>query len=152
MRKALILFVILILFVAAAGTYFYVKKIMARDYGVCFGEACFMAEVAMSEEKMKEGLRNRESLDKDKGMLFVLSKEEAFEVSMKDVKVPLDIIWLDKDKKIIDIKTVAPCLRDKCPVYRPETPAQYVFEVNSGIADSLGLKKGVQAKFVTLTK
>lgn len=60
---------------------------------------------------------------------------------MKDMNFALDIIWLDADKKVIDIAyNVKP---DTFPdSFCPKQPAQYVLEVNAGVAGERGLQVG----------
>ena len=52
---------------------------------------------------------------------------------MKDTLIPLDMLFIDADLRIIDIKeNVPPCREDPCPSYPSKKPAKYVLEVNSG--------------------
>ena len=67
---------------------------------------------------------------------------------MKDTLIPLDIIWLDRHKRIVFIiPNVLPCETEKCPVYTPDADAEYVLEVNAGVTAELGLSVGDQAVF-----
>ena len=67
---------------------------------------------------------------------------------MKDTFIPLDIIWIDRNKRIVTVVSdVLPCEIEQCPVYAPDNDALYVLEVNAGVAIELGLKGGDQAVF-----
>ena len=62
--------------------------------------------IAKSEEQKKQGLQNFESLPKDEGMLFVINEDEPVETSfhMHNVPFPLDMIFMDEDFKVLDVK------------------------------------------------
>lgn len=108
------------------------------------------AELADTTEKRARGLMFRESLAKDRGMLFTFAEAQPWSFWMKNTRIRLDIIWLDANKKIIHVERNVPiCTRtdDGCPNYQPNDPAFYVLEVAAGVADELNLKRGVKLKF-----
>ncbi len=85
----------------------------------------------------------RQSLPKDAGMLFVFDKEGEYPFWMKNTLIPLDIIWLDKDKKVIYInENTQPCKTVNCESYGTDKNSKYVLELNAGIAKEIGLKVG----------
>jgi uncharacterized membrane protein (UPF0127 family) len=53
---------------------------------------------------------------------------------MKNTKLPLDIIRIDKDKHIVDIQEANPCIQMQCFIYHPVSPAMYVLEFPQGTA------------------
>lgn len=115
---------------------------------VCFYDQCIQAEVARTAEERGHGLMHREFLDEDAGMLFFFPQSSRQSFWMKNTLIGLDIIWMDKDKKIVFIApNVLPCETEHCPVYTPDKAAKYVLEVNAGVATDMGLKVGDQAVF-----
>ena len=94
--------------------------------------------IAKSEEQKKRGLQNFESLPSDQGMLFVINESNPIETffHMHNVPFPLDLIFMDDEFKVLDVKRGNP-EDDKI-----EGVASYVLEVN---ADS-GIKKGEEAE------
>ncbi len=114
---------------------------------VCLGNACLKAEIADSEPKRHQGLMFRKSLPQKEGMLFVFDQEAPHAFWMKNMLIPIDIIWISQDKKIIDIKTnISPC-QGPCENILPPAPARYVLEVNSGFAKENGIKVGQKVSF-----
>lgn len=93
--------------------------------------------IAKSEEQKKQGLQHFKSLPKDEGMLFVINESNPVETlfHMHNVSFPLDMIFMDDEFKVIDVKRGNP-EDDKI-----EGIASYVLEVN---ADS-GIKVGDEA-------
>ncbi len=110
---------------------------------ICFEDNCFRIEIAQTQEERKKGLMFRDSLDPQKGMLFVFKEEGLYSFWMKNTLIPLDIIWIDEDKKVVDIKENAqPCREEKCESFSPKEEARYVLELNAGEVRDIGLELG----------
>jgi uncharacterized protein len=93
-------------------------------------------EVMVKDEDRAMGLMFRPSLPADRGMLFIFEPPPDFHtIWMKNCKFPIDIVWLDEDKKVVHVaESVPPCTGDPCPVYQPLRKASYVVELNAGQA------------------
>jgi uncharacterized membrane protein (UPF0127 family) len=121
----------------------------AQPTQVCFKSSCVSAEIADNDESRRVGLMNRTSLAPDAGMLFVFESDGIYPFWMKDTRIPLDMIWLDSDLKVVDIKHAVPCGVDPCPDYIPSGKAKYVLEVNEGYTDQKSIRVGDRATFKT---
>ena len=120
---------------------------------VCFDEVCLDVELALTDAQQTQGLQYRESLKRDKGMLFVFGEPSQVAFWMKNTLISLDIIWLDQRKKIIYIeKNTPPCLQEKCPTYGPAESCRYVLEANAGWADANDISIGDRAEFNVMDK
>ena len=109
------------------------KKNLAN---VCFKEYCFLTEVAKTQIEHKRGLMFRESLDKNRGMLFVFEIEGNYPFWMKNTLIPLDIIWINKNIEVVFIKKNAePCKITECHLIDSNQNAKYALEINGGIAN-----------------
>ena len=84
----------------------------------------------------------RETLEKNHGMVFVFTTEAKHPFWMKNTKIPLDMMRLDTEYKIVDIKQSDPCKQDPCTIYTPVADASYVIELNQGTAKNLGIQTG----------
>ena len=110
--------------------------------------ATIQAEVADTVEKRQLGLMFRESLRQDRGMLFIFDQPDFYRFWMKNCRFPLDMIWLDQNKRIVSFTSNAPpCLGDPCPTYQPDEKALYVIETVAGFANEHGLRPGMKVKF-----
>ncbi|MEP6888179.1 MAG: DUF192 domain-containing protein [Nitrospirales bacterium] len=112
--------------------------------------ATIQAEIADTTEKRAKGLMYRDSLAKDRGMLFTFAEPQLWTFWMKNTRIPLDIIWMDGKKRIVHIERNVPtCSRtdDGCPQYQPNDNAMYVLELAAGVADALKLQRGTILKF-----
>jgi len=104
-------------------------------------------EVSDSEEERAKGLSSRKELGEKEGMLFVFDKENTTPAFwMKDMLIPIDIIWIN-DNKIIQIDKNIQAPKEGTPDnklirYTPKSSIDYVLEVNSGFSDKYDLKVG----------
>jgi len=92
-------------------------------------------EVMVKDEDRAMGLMFRPSLARDRGMLFVFERTDFHGIWMKNCRFPIDILWLDEERKIVHVaEAVPPCTAEPCPVYNPLRRAAYVVELNAGQA------------------
>lgn len=120
MRKSVFIIISLILILGCSPTY---VKIDNQKIKV---------EIADNPLKRQKGLMHRESLCKDCGMLFVFNKEKNHTFWMKNTLIPLDMIFINKDKYVIDIVQAQPCKKEPCKIYFAKNKSLYVLETNQG--------------------
>ena len=119
MKKEYIIFLVIILvivIIAFRGG----QEIEDGITEVCFKENCFQVEIADTDEKRERGLMFREELCSDCGMLFVYDEEVKSKFWMKNTLIPLDIIWLDSDLKVVHVANAVPCVTEECELYGPD--------------------------------
>lgn len=103
----------------------------------------FFTEIADTPEKHARGLMFRTHIRADYGMLFVFAEEDIRSFWMKNTLIPLDMIFLNNEKQVVDLFcSVPPCRGDPCPGYTSALPARYVLEIAGGTAKKLKLKIG----------
>jgi uncharacterized membrane protein (UPF0127 family) len=106
-------------------------------------------EVMVKDEDRAMGLMFRASLPLDRGMLFLFEQPDFHGIWMKNCKFPIDILWLDEQRKIVHVEESVPaCKADPCPVYEPLRRASWVIELNAGQARR---EKAVVGSAVTFT-
>ena len=107
------------------------------------------AEIADTPAKRSQGLMFRKSMPPDHGMLFIFRELDHWTFWMKNTKMPLDIIWLDMEGKVVHIESNVPiCTRtdEGCPRYHTLKEALYVLELGAGLAKHYDLTLGSQLK------
>lgn len=104
----------------------------------------FHAEIVSDAAKLSLGLGERDSLCADCGMLFEFPKLSKRSFWMKDMKFPLDIIWIN-GREIIYVSKNIPA--DYPGTISPDAPVDRVLEINAGSADALGVKDGDKIEF-----
>jgi len=119
----------------------------ARDaVQIQIGNTIVNAELAITPAQHERGLMFRETLASDAGMLFVFSKPQPRWFWMKNTKIPLDMIFLDENKTVVQVVTAVPCTQDPCPNYGGAI-AKYVLEVNAGFAKEHDVSVGMRVAF-----
>ena len=119
----------------------------AGEPWVEMGGERFYVEVAADDTSRARGLMFRDHLPANEGMLFVWRREEPRAFWMRNTRIPLDIIYLDAEFRIVSMALNArPCRVRNCPSYPSNAPAQYVLEVNGGTAERLGVERGDQLR------
>ncbi|MBI3019916.1 MAG: DUF192 domain-containing protein, partial [Parcubacteria group bacterium] len=106
-----------------------------------------ITRIAETKEEQGEGLGGIWRLPKNKGMLYVYPRPSFYTHNMKDMRFPLDIIWIGKDKTIVDV--IENVQTDSYPEYMfvNDFLAQYVLEVNAGFFERHNLKLGDPVEF-----
>ena len=119
------------------------------NHWVELGGKRYTVEVADTDDERARGLMFRDSMDTDKGMLFVFERDEPRAFWMKNTRIPLDILYFDDSRRLVSQqRDVPPCsLGDGCPSYPSNVPARYVLELNAGEAARLKLQDGVELTF-----
>ncbi len=105
-------------------------------------DVMFTVELAETSAEKTKGLMYRAELPENQGMLFVFEKDAPRTFWMKNTLIPLDMIFINSEWKVVEVKAnVQPCREDPCPSY-PSEPAMYVLEINGGMAEKSGIKVG----------
>ncbi len=119
------------------------------------GDCEFFLEVANSAEERAVGLMGRESMGRDRGMIFFFPAEQVLGFWMKNTLIPLDIIFIDSDLSVVDVQTMRPeheIAPFPLPTYYSAAPALYAIEVNEGVAAECGIEPGVAVELRNLTQ
>ncbi len=155
-------FIIAVLFVVLAavvfGYYFLgMQNPALRKAQVTIGTKTFQVEVASTTLERARGLSGRDSLAEDSGMFFIFDAPSDYGFWMKDMKFPIDIIWIKgSPSQILPGKTwegkVAGFAENAAPepsksvwdlkIYYPPEPVDRVLEVNAGDVAKYGIKVG----------
>ncbi len=100
-------------------------------------------EVVKTPEERARGLMFREGLEENDGMLFVFEEEGYPSFWMKNVRFPLDILWLDGDLMVVHISAnTPPCRAEPCEIYTSPKPAKYVLELKANFTLKNDVKIG----------
>jgi len=116
---------------------------------ITINDVDLQADVALSSEEQTKGLSIKDSLKSNEGMIFPYESPRTLSFWMKDMKFPIDILWLDGDKKVVHIEEgLQPCSPFlPCPSYTPDVQAQYVLETVAGFSSANGITTGTPVEF-----
>ncbi len=156
MKQLIFLFLGVAAFIIAVG--YYSKTSLPKKSSasaptkkeISIGDIKITATVADSEDERRTGLGGRGNLTENEGMLFVYPEKTSGVVFwMKDMRFPIDIIWI-ADSKIVkidkNVEVQTGVSDDKLKRYYPGTDVNFVLEVNAGFADKNGVKAGSEVQ------
>lgn len=100
-----------------------------------------LVEIASTPAQRTLGLSGRTSLSEGAGLLFIFPDDDRWGFWMKDMRFPIDIIWIDRNKRIVHIENNV--LPESYPrVFLPAAAARYVLETNAGVSERSGWRVG----------
>jgi uncharacterized protein len=109
------------------------------------------AYLALTNEQQTKGLSVKEHIKENEGMLFVYKQPTRQGFWMKDMKFPIDIIWLDSNGTVVHIEyNLQPCIMSFafiCPSYIPDKDSLYVLETVAGFSKRHDIKVGTNVDF-----
>ncbi|HSC48310.1 MAG TPA: DUF192 domain-containing protein [Gammaproteobacteria bacterium] len=103
----------------------------------------FAVELAETDAARRQGLMYREALAPGHGMLFIYPAPETLRFWMLNTKMPLDILFFDADRRLLDVFPEAPpCSAEPCARYESHGPAVYALELPASSVRALALSPG----------
>jgi len=120
-----------------------------RQIDVSINGRALVADISATNEQMTKGLSVKDHLAENESMLFVFENEAGHAFWMKDMKFPIDILWIAANKTIVHIEhNLEPCSSVLlCPTYNPDSESMYVLETVGGFAESYGIVEGMNVDF-----
>lgn len=118
----------------------------SNNQTVHIGDAVLVADIADTASKRERGLSGRAHLEPRQAMLFVFPEDGKWAIWMKNMRFAIDVVWLDANKKVVDIEHgVPPSSYPKN--FAPDRPARYILELAEGTASAKNIRIGIQARF-----
>jgi uncharacterized membrane protein (UPF0127 family) len=122
------------------------KTPYVHDTTVKIGDNQINAEVADNDAEKEKGLAGRSCIGANQGMLFIFKEPGKYDFWMKDMKFPIDIIWLNENKQVVKVApNVSPATYPK--TFSSDIPSMYVLELHADTAQQLNITDGVQLQF-----
>lgn len=156
MKKILFLFALLMAIVG--GLVFiqnYSKKgnvpLFKKSATVKINNQSFKTTVAKSQKEREIGLSETKSISDNQGMIFLFDKPDYYSFWMKNMKFPIDIIYINSDT-IVSIVNDAPLIKDRenPAIYSSTKPADKVLEIKAGLSEKYKFKEGDKVTYENL--
>jgi len=105
----------------------------------------FHIELANSDYERETGLMHRTKMSDDQGMLFVFEEEALRYFYMKNTSLPLDLIFINSENKIVSIHPNAKPMSEVS--ISSKYPAKYVLEINAGLSNRNDIQEGMEMTY-----
>ncbi len=105
--------------------------------------ATISVEIARTSKELQNGLMYRTHLPENNGMLFVFPTESHQSFWMRNTLIPLDMLFLKEDGRIVTIHKTTKTQSDQ--QYPSSEPAKYGIELPAGTVGHLGIRLGDRA-------
>lgn len=99
----------------------------------------YQIEIADTNERKSQGLMYRRAIGRNAGMLFPYDAPVNLNIWMKNTLIPLAVIWLDEQARVIDKKILQPCRTPDCPSFGPGQLSMYVLELHPSELDRFSI-------------
>jgi uncharacterized membrane protein (UPF0127 family) len=144
LNKIIIGFIVILLLFSAV-IVLQIKRNPVPPSTITIDSHTFNVAVETTLAQQEQGLSGKASLPKNQGMLFNFTTTNRYAFWMKDMKFPLDIVFINNGK-IVSISENVPVPttsnENTPPVYLPTGPINQALEINAGVSKTDGFKTG----------
>lgn len=148
MKRILILGLLVLIFLLSI--YFSQHQSGIKTKNISINGHKFIVEVADTESLRSQGLSGKPSLSSDSGMLFIFPSASYYRFWMKEMRFPLDFIWINNERIVDLTQNVLPPKTDnigELQTFSSHSPFDQVIEVKAGVIASLSIKIGDAVKY-----
>ncbi len=121
-------------------------KIASSTVYLVIGDGVFQARLATNEAQREKGLSGVDKISQEQALLMIFPDEANWEISVKDIEVPIDIVWLNSGKKVVYVVTNASSNSNNT-AFTPKLAAKYVIELPAGTVEKKEIKLNRLAAF-----
>lgn len=111
------------------------------------GDGVFKASLATNETSRAKGLSGTSSLSSNQALIMAYPDSSKWGIWMKDMKIPIDAVWLDSAKRVVYIQENIQPEDSDTKTYTPKRNANYVIELPAGTVKNKAISIGAQAIF-----
>ena len=111
------------------------------------GDGVFDARIAYTEGDREKGFGGADKITDKQALVLAFASDDKWQIWMKNMNVPIDIIWLNNEKRVVHIVRNALPDEGEKAIFIPKSDARYVVELAAGMADSNTIKVGRTAIF-----
>jgi uncharacterized membrane protein (UPF0127 family) len=137
---AILLFTVSAMLSHAVSAYFIPARAVLH-----LGSGRFEIEIADTDRKRQKGLSGTKSLPANKALFFVFDYDNHWPIWMKDMNYPIDIVWLNDSKEVVDFYMNVPPDSYPTRTFTPKEEARYVVEFKAGTIQEQGIRVGQEA-------
>lgn len=126
---------------------FIMPRILSPSTDLWLGDGVFKAKVALDENARTKGLSGLNQLGEEEALIMAYPTDDKWGIWMKDMSFPIDIVWLDRDKRVVSIVKNASPEDSTSVTHQPKDPSRYVIELPAGTVDRKSITVSKTAVF-----
>lgn len=138
---------LVIILIALVASYMVNNFSLDPKRAVHIGSGVYHLAVADTDAELRQGLSGVKKLHPDGGLLMIFPDDDTWGIWMKDMNIPLDIVWLNSQKKVVYVVENASPELSTTVTFTPKDPARFVLELPAGSIQKAGIAKGMAATF-----
>lgn len=151
MNKTIIIFALILFLIAGVAFYQFSKNSQPQiktNGKVTINTQKFDVEVVKDSKAQQIGLTKYNSIKDNQGMFFLFDEPGRYGFWMKNMKFPIDIIFIRNDTVVSISQEAQPVDKDASnpTIYTPPVPADKVLEIQSGLSKKYNIKTGDKVK------
>ncbi len=105
-------------------------------------------EIAETQDELRQGLKNRELMEDNQGMLFIMDGQTKHPFWMQDTYLSLDMIFVEQDKTIFEVvENTTPFSEE---MIEPKMINMYTLEIRAGMAKKYNITAGDRLEWKTV--
>jgi hypothetical protein len=137
------LFIFALLILASSFVFLNFKHQIKKTPQAIINNHVFNLDIAKTEKEKEIGLAKYKNIPQNFGMLFPFEKADHYSFWMKNMKFPIDIIFIRNNKIVTIFKNVpAPkSINEQLPIYTPTEFSDTVLEINAGLSEKYRFQK-----------
>lgn len=136
-----------VLIVVVSAVFLIISKFQTVNTLYLGDGTAFDAQIAYTQTARVKGYGGVDAISEKDAMIFAFPSDDTWKITMRDMNFPLDIVWLDSDKKVIHIVKNASPDGGENTVFTPNSEARYVVEMAAGSVATKKIKIGRSAVF-----
>lgn len=135
-----------VLLVVGSFFVFFIPKFTGTRTNLWLGDGIFSAKLALDDVSRDQAWNDKTSLQANEALIMAYYSDNKWPINVKDMKVAIDIVWLDSDKKVVyEAKNIT--LDSTQTEITPTKNARFVIELPSGTIDDKVIHIGSTAVF-----
>jgi uncharacterized membrane protein (UPF0127 family) len=132
--------------IATSSSIYRIEDYLLSSSTILVNNSSIKVFIATTSESMRRGLGGISNIRDDQGMIFDFGTSTTPYFWMKDMLFPIDIMWINEEKKIVGIESNI-STSSYPSTFSPSVPIRYVLEINAGLAEKIDLKEGMKLIF-----
>ena len=133
--------------VFSAFLFIFLPNYLGETVDLRLGDGTFKTGLALDEGGRSSSVLGVSNSSVDKPLLLAYPNEARLRFSSKSIVEPVDLVWLNRNKKVVYIAKNVSAKNSNSTTFESELPAKYILKVRAGFVDDRDIDINQVAKF-----